>query len=490
MQAYRAQLEKHTPEFLDMFRGVAAGAADSGVALTHDEVMADDCMSFHIPPVYRGLGRQESQTINQPHNGCSGFAAWGSATKDGRVICGASGDHPLAHEFLIAALPDTGNSYITRMGVPSFSIHPAMNNKGLAYVHHGAGSAGKESSEQGISGTLLVRHTLRFTANADEALAMQLSYPSGSQAAGLWVDGNNNAFVLECRNPQTVRKAGDYGERDFLYATNNSLVPELKPYLNNRFGWDLLYVPHGGWNLDDMNSVRRNLCIWNALHNYHGKIDLDFVKMLWRFPSEPPAYPTLEEADIALYRTKGLGWDTHIGNLGNGMVGLMLPDNGDNGLYCACVGPAARQAEPLTADWHYYHIAATHTFFELQLASRPDDIVRAAKKRSQYDLYYANKELRKLTCWDVPYTPLDTIFNRAAAENQKGDYYLGIAQKTKSNESMCNYAKALRGFTRCQAYARQVYESLVPPACKPADLGLGEWFGGWGQWESYPPVSK
>ena len=62
-----------------------------------------------------------------------------------------------------------------------------------------------------------------------------------------------------------------------------------------------------------------------------------------------------------------------------------------------------------------------------------------------------------------------------------------LAQKTKGNESVCHYARAVRGFTRCQAYAKQVYESLVPPASNPTDLGFGEWFGGWGQWESYPP---
>jgi hypothetical protein len=484
LRAYQVQLEKHAPEFIDMFQGIADGAASIGIDLTPDEVMADDCMSFHIPPVYRGLGRQQTQSGSPPSSGCSGFAAWGTATKDGRLICSGSGDHPLSHEALIAVLPDTGNGYITRMGVPTFSIHPAMNNKGLAYAHHGAGSAGKDSSNQGINGTLVVRHTLRFANSVEKALAMQLTYPQGSQAAGLWADINGKAGILECRDPQTVRRAGDYEEKDFLYATNNSLVPDLKPFLDNVFGWDLTYVPHGGWNLDDFNSVRRNLCIWNALHNYHGKVDLDFAKMLWRFPSRPPEYSSLEEADLKLSQTRGLGWDVHIGNLGNGMVGIMLPDNGDKGLYYACVGPAGRKAEPLTTGWHFYHIAATHTFFELQLAPKPEFIVAAAKKRAQYDLYYANKELRKLTYHDIPYAPLDAIFDKAAAENQKGDYYLVLAQKTKGNESTNNYAKAVRAFTRCQAYARQVYESLVPPADKPTDLGLGEWFGSWGEWET------
>jgi hypothetical protein len=490
LKAFHDQVEKFTPEFIDINRGIAAGATEAGVTLSYEEVLADSCMTFNVPPAFRGLGRQEKQSNNDHAPACSGFAAWGRAARDGKLIACGSGDHPLAFELIGIVLPEVGNSYIIRLGIPTFSTHPAMNNKGLAYAHHGAGSIGNEPQNQGLFGSLVVQHTLRFANNLAEALEMQMAYPPGSQAAGLWADVGGEAAILECRNPRMVRKAGDLGERDFLFSTNNSLIPELEPFLQNRFGWKLDFIPHGGWNLDDGNSIRRNLCMWNALHNYHGAIDLKFAKMLWRFPSPPPDSPTLQEADKKLYETKGLGRDVHIGNLGNGMVGLMLPDKGDKGLYYACVGPAGRQAEPLTVDWHYYHIAATHTFFELQLAANPLEIVKAAKKQAQYDLYHANRELCKLTYHDAAYAPLDTVFDKAATENQKGDYYLGLTKNASGNDLVCFQAKALRAFTRCQAYAQQVYESLIPPHSKPTDLGLGEWFGQWGQWESYSPYPE
>ena len=28
--------------------------------------------------------------------------------------------------------------------------------------------------------------------------------------------------------------------------------------------------------------------LWNMLHNYRGKVNLEFAKMLWRFPGNPP----------------------------------------------------------------------------------------------------------------------------------------------------------------------------------------------------------
>lgn len=500
LRAYQWQLKKYAPEFMDIFRGMAAGATAAGVNLSYEQVLADYCttgivdMSLPAYPIVKSLRTYssneppESQNDKLPSNECSGFAAWGNNTKDHNLICASSEDHPLRYEFLAIALPETGNNYIFGMVIiPPLGGHPAMNNKGLAYVHHGSGTNGKEKPGYGVPPGLAVQHTLRFANNADEALAIQLAYPSGIRAAGLWADVGGKAFVLECRDPKVVRRAGDFGEQDFIYATNNCLAESLQPFLQNEFGWPLIYFPHGGWNVDDLDSVRRNWFMWNALHNYHGAVDLDFVKMLWRTPSPPPAYPTLEEAEVQLFKTQGAGWDSYIGNLANQMVGIVQPDNGDKGLFHVCTGPVGRQVEPLSAGWHDYTIAATYTFYELQLASKPVDIVLAAYKRSQYDLYHANKELRKLTYADVRYAPLDAIFNRAAAESQKGTYYWDLAHSTKGNESMCNYAKAVRALTKCQAYAKQVYESLVPPAAKPTDLGLREWFGSWGQWENYSP---
>jgi hypothetical protein len=499
LKAYQWHLKKYTPEFIDMFRGMAAGATAAGVELSYEEVLAEYCTDVFDKslPSYPGTEPPESQKDRLPAHGCSGFAAWGTCTKDGKLIGSGSSDHWIVYEYVLICLPDTGNNFIIGTNLPlGPSTHPGMNNKGLAYAHHGgAGTDGNEKRGYGIPPSLQVQHTLRFAGNVDEALALQLAYSRGSgtmRAGGLWADTGGNAFVLECRDPRVVRRAGDYAEQDFLYATNNCLAESLQPFLQGGlgrgFGDPPFYVPHGGWNVDDLNSVRRNLFMWNAFHNYHGKVDLDFVKMLWRLNSQPPDYSTLEEADIKLYENKGLGWDTHIGNLANQLVGILQPDNGEKGLYYACVGPVARQAEPLSAGIHFYHIALTHTFFELQLASKLEDIVSAAKKRAQYDLYYANKELRKLSYADIPYAPLDAIFNKAATESQKGDYYLGLARKSKGNKSVCNYARAVRGLTKCQVYARQVYESLVPPAIRPTDLGLGEWFGSWGQWESYPGI--
>jgi hypothetical protein len=102
--------------------------------------------------------------------------------------------------------------------------------------------------------------------------------------------------------------------------------------------------------------------------------------------------------------------------------------------------------------------------------------------QAQHDLHYANQELRKLTYWDTPYASLDEIYNKAATEWFKGGYYQSLALKATGNEYIYNLSKATRAFTLCQAFARQVYNALVPPPTSPEDLGLRRWFGDWGEW--------
>ena len=85
---------------------------------------------------------------------------------------------------------------------------------------------------------------------------------------------------------------------------------------------------------------------------------------------------------------------------------------------------------------------------------------------------------------DCAYAPLDEIFNKAATEWQKGEYYQQLARKAKGNKLKNHWAKATRAYTRCQALALKVYEALVPPPSKPEDLGLKPW-GYWKQDQVY-----
>jgi len=470
LKKWEAQFKQYTPEMIDMYKGMAAGATDAGIPLSYLDVLAH-FIGYSSP--FSRNGREI------PAAACSGFASWGSTTKDGKLICASNGDDQENYfATTIVAFPETGNNFIySPYDVVAFGwapCHPGMNNKGLAYVHHGGGTHGNEQMGDGIGipRGVAVLHTLRFANKASEALDMQLAYPRGIKAGGLWIDVDGNAFCIECRDPEVVRQSGHLDENNFIFATNNCLCKEL--------GCEgEVYVPHAGWlgtHSMSISSIPRNLEMWNMLHYYQGEVDLDFAKMMYRFPGKPPNYPTLEEASADYSATKGKGWDQKICNQLNSVVGIMLPDSGNEGLYYISTGCAARVAYPLIPlpDGLSYTIASTHSFYQLKLASEPEQVVISARTQAQYDLYYANVELRKLNYLNDGYAALDELFNQAVTEWFSGEYYLShvISGMTTGNESIYYYAKALRAFTRCQALARQVYNSLIPPATCPEDLGF------------------
>ena len=481
-EANEQHIKDHAPELIDMFKGMSEGAKAAGVSLSYDDVV------WHFT-------RQRKERIEIPiagqvevPMGCSGFAAWGSATKDGNLICSGSTDHELRFEITLAVFPEKGHNFFLSPFWPTefgeLGGHPGMNNKGLAYVHHGATHWIKAKPESewtdGVGEGIAVIHTLRFANNANEAKEMQLAYPSGNGfAGGFWADIDGNAFAIESReDPRAIRQAGDFGEADFLYATNNAISKELghcqKPPPDGN-----VYVPHGGWvgTGATISSISRNLELWNMLHWYHGRIDLDFVKMMWRFTGSPPAHRTLEEADLFYSRTKGEGWNSQICELFNSLVGIMIPDDGEEGLYYVANGCASRTAHPMFPRGHYYHVSPTHSFYELKLGSSPGDLVETTREKARYALYYSNRELRKLNYSDVAYAPLDEIFDQAAMEWHKGNYYreLSAMATAAKEENIYKWGKAIRAFTRCQALARQVLNALTPPPTRPEDLGLRPW---------------
>ena len=490
LKAFQRNIKQYTSEFIDFFKGIAAGATDAGVPLSYQEVLAAFTSTESYPDAPPG-----SEDEELPPATCSGWAAWGSTTKDGELICNGQQEAGMHFAVTIMVFPNEGNSFIHSptsvdrteyVGIKTYPFwgFPSMNNKGLVYVHHGNTGATltkpTEGVTYGIPMGMQIVHTLRFADNADQALGMLVNYPLQwvpgiTNGGGFWADTSGDAFVIESvENPFAIRRAGYAGETDFLYATNNWFCRELAG-INLCEG--KVYIPHAGWaDLDLANplgrnlgkdAVDRNLGMWNLLHNYRGEVDLEFAKMTWRFPAQIP---------------NGKEFEFRICNLNAASLGIAKPCDGDDGLYYISTGCPAKVAYTSSPSAHSFRVAPTFSFYQLKLASGPDQVTTAAMLQAQHDLHYANQELRKLTYWDTPYAPLDEIYNKAATEWFRGGYYQSLARKTTGNESIYNLSKASRAFTRCQALAKQVYNALVPPATNPEDLGLQPWFGNWGEW--------
>jgi hypothetical protein len=371
-----------------------------------------------------------------------------------------------------------------------------MNDKGLVYVHHGVTQTAQTQGKKpryGLQSDIAIRHTLRYADNAKEAVEMTLSYETTGDFAGggyygtggFWVDERGHAFVIEKSDPSAIiRKPGDVGEEDFMYATNTLLSKELGSAEQE-------YVEHGGWLNKGVApcrdfSVSRNLFVYNLFSDYHGQIDIEFMKMVWRFRSGPlpvRAHPDeWEKKALAHYeRDDDCMWWATLGHVTNAYVTITVPEDK---LYLLSTTSAAQN--PTLSHPKAFHGArwlanATRAFFSLKLASSPVEVMKAVKYQAETDLFLAERELRKLDYENPAYAPLDDIFNQAVIEWTKGDFWRGpergftLTKKSSEEEEIYHLSKATRAFVRCQLLARKVYNALVPPATKPSDLGLKPW---------------
>jgi hypothetical protein len=401
----------------------------------------------------------------------------------------------------LVCFPDKGNAYIHS---PYYAVgpwvsaggHSGMNDKGVVYVHHGVTQTAQTIGRKpryGIQSDVAIRHTLRFASTAQEAVEMTLSYETTGDhygggyygTGGFWVDIEGNAFVIErADDPVVIRKPGDVGEKDFMYATNTLLSRAL-----GQEGQE--YIEHGGWIRKGRppckdGSVSRNLYIYNLFSDYHGDIDLEFMKMVWRYRSHPVPIKSTpdkwEEEAIAHYDKADCEWWNTIGHVTNASVTIAIPE--DKLFFVSTTYPSW---QPTVSHPRAFHGARwlaypTRSFYRLKLGSSPPDVMKAAKYQAETDLFFADRELRKLNYNDPAYAPLDEIFDQAVIEWTKGDFWRGpdgigftSTKKSAEDESIYFWAKATRSFIRCQLLARKVYNSLVTPPTKPSDLGLKRW---------------
>lgn len=495
LKKWEAEIGKYAPEILDLCQGWSAGATNTGVSMSYFDVL--DLWAGHQPPAHDYFGGLPE--IGPPL--CSGVAAWRKATVDGRLITGSSGDHDCGYMVTVVAFPETGNNFIfTPFGAtgdvptagPLFMFgHPGMNNKGVAYVHHGGGPMMIEPREYwgyGIRRAVSVLHILRFANSAREAQEMEMSYPIGdigpgdhASVGGFYAD-SDYGYIIESRSkPLIIREAGLMGETDFLYANNSAIHPDVSlTEWMQRTKDDWLWDEHGGWypkdfgafsvfNLEDpfimgmkwtyANSCQRNRFLFTQISKGIGQIDVPFMKALYRIAGTLPAGSWKEF--VTAYNDGRWG-DISTGNASNALVVVMKPASGNEGYYSLCTGPALRGLPPMSPRHCMPIYGETNAFWEIMLAANPAGVVADAKDRAENFIKLASTEFQKLDPSDAAHVPLKELSERAEKEFLQGEEYEGLAAKAPRSQALTNLAAATRAYTRAQVRALQVYQALVP----------------------------
>lgn len=470
LKANQYYIKKYTPENIEIMKGIADGATASGFQLSYTDVLLMNCT---LPKPETSTFPPGAQKDTLPPKKCSVCSAWGSATTDGRLIGMDTLDSgEAAYGVIILAFPDKGNHYICGAQAGEIGDHFLMNSRGLFVGNSGGGGSPRDiDTNYGLSWSCSLTHIVRFANSAYEARDMLLPWQINIPENFHFVDVKGSACVVEKTAAiQSVRKPGDFGEVDFLFSTNNYLNKEMMLTKEGEF-----IKKHGGYGA---YAAPRNMMLWDMLHNYHGQVNVEFMKMMLRFPGDVPPNPP------------DGGWDAKICRPSNSWVSVLLPDDGDEGVAHICTGPAGRVIHSSTASdgnemrSSYPYIDGTHTFYKLTLADSPKAAVEAAKKDASANIAAAYKKLMYLNFADPGYAPLNELYSQANIEYYQGKAYLNKGLMASGNEALYFLAKAATSFTRSQAHALQVYEALAPAPTCPSELGLKPFGGDWATWET------
>ena len=493
LSRWEAQMQQHAPEMIGFCQGWAAGAVEAGVPIRYEDVL--NIWTGCRPPArdYFGLDGGLPDDLHPP--ACSGHAAWGRATRDGRLVCGSSGDHDCGYMATLVVYPESGYPFIytpfsvtgdlPKIGPVYMMGHPGMNNQGLAYVHHGGAPKMIEAQQRwgyGIRLGTAVFHILRFARSAEEARQMEASFPIGDVGdfsgvgypGGFWAD-EQGGFVTESRQePEIVRTAGQMGETDFLLANNSALsrAAEAAGWLqSNRhnWGWD----EHAGWYPKTLsfgtglsavgqeaqtqslfayiylNSFGRNRYAFEQLNAGLGQIDADFMRRLYCTAGSLP------EGDwkriTQQWRKTGAWGEYASGHASNALVAVMQPERGEGGRYALCVGTAKRGLPPHSPTGATPIYGETNAFWEVRLASSPSALTAAARQTAEQDAAAARARLEKMNPQDAASARLQALLDAAEAD---------LSQPMPVDGEAADYARAVRAYTRAQVRTRQIVDAL------------------------------
>ncbi len=478
LKGFQYFIKEYAPEIIDEMIGIAAGATDAGYDISYTDVLTINvsvCAKSafspgstlpspldDLPPKeYRekyGLDAEgtkdeapadpsldeEIKELEDFGGGGSRWAAWGTATKDGKLICGDSIDGFSGHQVNIIAFPEEGNAFISGAHLcGELTLHPLMNNKGL-WVSGGNIEPPRDiDRDYGIPLTLAFRHLAQFSDSAEDSKEKLLSYQTtgGRVHNAIVADTQGKAYIFELTAAvRSFRKPGDFFEADWIASPNTYLIPENRE----------LFDPA----LEPFKTDPRVVQLWAFFDKYKGDIDVDFGKMLYRYHDH-------EE-------------DTYyIGNRFNQRVNLGVPEDGDGGVYYQTTGPAGRKV--IAGKGPMDHLDVTYTFYTLKLESRPGNVLREAQltaaecmAKTDYALKKLNMELENLPA----YLALREMFSSAAEEYTDGRQFYVEARATEGIDKLYLQGKALTSYVRAESKYREIYNYLYPSADKPEDLGL------------------
>ncbi|MCA8911533.1 MAG: 1-acyl-sn-glycerol-3-phosphate acyltransferase [Planctomycetes bacterium] len=164
--------------------------------------------------------------------GCTGFAAWGDASKDGQIIVGRNFDFEAGDVFdqdkaVIYVWPDDGIAYVHVAWAGMAGAVTGMNAEGVSIHVNAARTSETEFGRIGTPVSMLVRRVLERAHDIDEAYKIIQDTPVFVSDTYLVASRKDGKAVVIEKSPDhcAMREAGKPG---LILQTNHMLTEPLK----------------------------------------------------------------------------------------------------------------------------------------------------------------------------------------------------------------------------------------------------------------------
>ncbi len=163
---------------------------------------------------------------------CSSFAAWGSRTEDGRLICGHNDDGSrFIDQFLVllVARPDQGHAFVTPIVPGYIGYHRMWNDVGCVTLGLSLERGCPDDNfAHNLPWWIRFRHLIQTASSSAEMLRITKEIPPATPMNLIAVDSANGGVLLHESANHTVEVAPI---DDSLVCTNHAIDDAIVPHL-------------------------------------------------------------------------------------------------------------------------------------------------------------------------------------------------------------------------------------------------------------------
>jgi hypothetical protein len=228
-------MEHYIPyQYQQEIQGMADALADLGSPITYDDIVLHLVGSdISMMDLTSDLTRNPVRNPPPPMPHCSGFSAWGEATKDGSLIIGVNSDYSdtleeLTNRPLVVVEPTDGGYAYVGICWDVFPTAQGMNEAGIAL--NGITGRTTESTYRGVTAELLLGLILQYADSIEDAVDIVSMYPRACGLKPILADGKTNrAAVLEWSSDNAAVRFAEPGV-DAIWTGNFACYPGYKGY--------------------------------------------------------------------------------------------------------------------------------------------------------------------------------------------------------------------------------------------------------------------